>query len=259
MTTWDPGQYERYKAYRDRPALDLMGRIPGDLAPRVIWDLGCGTGEQAAVLAARHPEARVYGLDSSAEMLERARARPARVAWVLSDINDFAPPAPPDLIFTNAALHWLDGHARLFPQVVATLAPGGVFACQIPAAHNSAAHQAMREVAGREPWAGRLAGAHPPTPVAEPEAYYDWLAPLCGPDLDIWTTTYLQALSGDDAVVDWMLGTTLRPLLEALADDVERAAFLADYRAEVAVSMPRRPDGMTLFPFPRLFMLARRR
>jgi trans-aconitate 2-methyltransferase len=234
-----------------------MAQIPSTPGPRVVWDLGCGTGEHTAVLARRFPEAKVYGLDSSPEMLERARARPAGVTWILGDIARFAPPEPPDLIFTNAALQWLPDHARLFPEVVAKLAPGGLFACQVPTSHGARWHAIMREVSADPRWAERIARVRGVLPVALPEAYYDWLAPIA--DADIWSTTYLHALTGGDAVVDWMLGTALRPVLQALTDDAERGEFLARYRAGVAAAMPRRPDGVTLFPFPRLFMLARRR
>src|SRR5262245_5274758 len=144
MPSWDPETYERYKAYRDRPALDLMVQVPADLAPREIWDLGCGTGEHAAVLAARHPQARVFGLDSSPEMLAAARRRSGRVEWVLGDAGAFAPEVAPDLIFTNAALQWVGGHAALFPRLAGRLARGGVLACQMPQSWDSAWHIALR-------------------------------------------------------------------------------------------------------------------
>ena len=100
MPVWDPNVYERYKTYRDRPALDLMARIPTDLKTHEVWDLGCGTGEHAALLQARHPGARVHGLDSSPEMLAEARRRAPDIDWRQSDIADFAPETPPDLIFS---------------------------------------------------------------------------------------------------------------------------------------------------------------
>ncbi len=86
-------------------------------------------------------------------------------------------------------------------------------------------------------------------PVDAPEDYYGRLAPLCA-DVDIWTTTYLHVLRGEDPVVDWMSGTGLRPYLQALPDSAEREAFLDVYRRVVAEAMPPRPDGSVLFPFP---------
>jgi len=256
-TAWDPAQYERYKAYRDRPALDLMVQIPADLRPREIWDLGCGTGEHAALLKRRHPDATVHGLDSSPEMLARARARPEVVDWVEQGIETWSPETPPDLIFTNAALHWLPDHRGLMRRLVEALAPGGVLACQMPVSYTAAWHVLMREAAAEGPWAGRLAKVDGVKPLAAPEDYHDWLSPRCA-TVDVWTTTYLHALTGEDPVVDWMLGTGLRPYLDALASDDERSRFLDAYRAKLAPAFPRRPDGTTLLPFPRLFLVARR-
>jgi len=101
MASWDPDIYALYRRYRERPALDLLTAIPRDLDPREIWDLGCGLGEQAALLAARHPEARVLGMDSSPEMLARAKTLAARVEWVLGDIASFTPEVPADLIISK--------------------------------------------------------------------------------------------------------------------------------------------------------------
>lgn len=257
MPSWNPDVYERHKAQRDRPALDLLLQIPADLDPREIWDLGCGTGEHAALLAARHPSAKVHGLDSSPDMLARARARKSAVDWVQADIVDFAPPRAPDLIFTNAALQWVGGHDALFPRLAGLLAEDGVLACQMPASFQTSWHRLLREVAGDGPWSDQLTGVRGVNPLAEPEQYYEWLSAACG-QIDIWSTTYLHLLEGDDPVVDWMLGTGLRPYLDALTDEDQREAFLDAYRRAVSRALPPRADGTTLFPFPRLFICARR-
>ncbi|HEX4180140.1 MAG TPA: methyltransferase domain-containing protein [Caulobacteraceae bacterium] len=256
MPSWDPDIYERFKAYRDRPALDLLLRVPGDLDPREIWDLGCGTGEHAAVLARRHPGARVHGLDSSAEMLERAHARETSVDWVQADLAGFAPDTPPDLIFANAALQWVPDHAALIPRLASVLAEQGVFACQMPAAYHEPWHQVLRDLADEAPWAALLRGVDAARPIADAGRYYTWLAPLCR-QIDIWTTTYLHVLDGEDPVMEWMRGTALRPYLDALTDPIERDGFLEAYRKRVRAALPARDDGTTLFPFPRLFIVAR--
>lgn len=257
MTVWDPAVYERYKIYRDRPALDLMAQIPPGLDPNEVWDLGCGTGEHAALLKGRYPMARVHGLDSSPEMLAKARARAEVVDWRLGDVADVQPEAPPDLIFTNAALHWLPDHDVQFPRLVRALAPGGVFACQMPMSFEAAWHVVMRETAGEGPWADRLGEVRGVRQVQRPEVYFDLLRALVS-TLDIWSTTYLHELAGPDPVIDWMRGTGLRPFLQALSDDEERSAFLDAYRRRLAEIFPARRDGKTLLPFPRLFIVALR-
>ena len=80
MTAWDPARYLRFGGERIRPALDLLTRIPLE-APRVIYDLGCGTGAVTAMLKERWPEADVIGVDSSQAMLDRARTIEADIHW----------------------------------------------------------------------------------------------------------------------------------------------------------------------------------
>lgn len=254
MPSWDPAVYDRYKAYRDRPALDLMVQIP-DRPFADIWDLGCGTGEHAALMKLRRPGARVRGLDSSSDMLAAARRREVDVEWVLQGVEAFAPDAPPDLVFTNAALQWLPGHAALFPRLAGLLAPGGVFACQMPMAWETEHHRLLRETAEAGPWAEATRAARLINPTPPLDAYYGWLSSVCG-EVDIWTTTYLHVLEGEDPVVDWMRGTALRPYLDALTGSPQLEPFLEAFRRRIADAFPPRPDGVTLFPFPRLFMVA---
>lgn len=256
MADWDVATYERFKAQRDRPALDLLLQIPLDLDPAEIWDLGCGTGEHAALLAARHPNAAVHGLDSSEAMLTAARRRNARVDWRLGDVSVFAPQVPPDLIFTNAALQWAPDHERLLPALARTLAPGGVLACQMPVNYRGRWRELLRETAADAPFAAALEGVARP-PIGEPGDYYGWLAPLCGGGLDIWITEYLHQLEGEDAVLEWIRGTTLRPYMQALPP-TERGAFEDLLAERLRVAYPMRDDGVTLLPFARLFIVARR-
>lgn len=255
---WDPDQYLRFEGQRDRAALDLLARLPEGLAPAEIWDLGCGAGQHAAWLKRRYPDARVHGLDSSEAMLAEARARDADIDWRAGDIAGWVPDWPVDLIWANASLHWLPDHQALLRRLTAQLAAGGVLAVQMPMAHETRHHGVMRQVAGEGPWAAALAGVATVAPLLEPEAYYSVLAEAGG-DVDVWSTTYLQALAGPDAVLEWMKGTALRPFLAALPDAVMRTAFLDALGARLSAAFPRRPDGVTLMPFPRLFLVARRR
>lgn len=255
---WDPAQYDRFERERDRAALDLLARLPVDLSPSEIWDLGCGTGRHAALLKRRHPEARVHGLDSSEAMLEQARARPDDIDWRPGDIGGWSPDRLADLIWANASLQWLPDREGQLRRLTGLLAPGGVIAVQMPMAFETRHHALMRETAADGPWAAGLSGVETPGPLPTAEAFYSVLARDCG-EIDIWSTTYLQALTGPDAVLEWMKGTALRPYLAALPDAVMRQAYLDALAARLSRAFPRRPDGVTLMPFPRLFLVARKR
>ena len=255
---WDPQQYSRFEAERDRAALDLLVRLPEDLSPAEIWDLGCGTGQHAALLKRRHPRAHVHGLDASEAMIAEARALTTDVDWRTGDIATWEPDRPADLIFANASLQWLPDHEPLFRRLAEALAPGGVLAVQMPLSWDTRHHRLMRETVAEAPWASRLAEATARVQVMPVEAYYDVLAPLCA-DIDIWSTTYLHVLTGENAVLEWMKGTALRPYLTVLADDAPmKDAFVSALGSRLSEAFPRRATGETLLPFPRLFLVARR-
>ena len=250
---WDPALYLHYADERLRPALDLLARVPL-VHPAHVVDLGCGAGNVTALLKRRFPAARVTGIDGSAPMLARARAAAPDCIFAQADIAAWVPAQQPDLLYSNAALHWLGGHEALFPRLLGTLAPGGVLAVQMPCMHDAPIRALQHHVAARGPWAALLADVGSAPPVLTPETYWDLLRPHCAA-LDLWETTYLHALRGEDAVVQWAMGTSLRPFLAPLPADL-REGFLHAYREALAPAYPRRPDGTTLLPFRRLFMVA---
>lgn len=253
---WSPAQYDRFRSHRDRAVLDLMARFPPDLDPREIWDLGCGTGEHAAMLKRRWPRSTVHGLDSSPDMLERARALPDDVSWRLGDVAAWTPDHLVDLILANASLQWLGDHERLLPRIAERLALGGVFACQMPMAWETVHHKILRDLAAEPPWRDLIAGVDTIQPLLPAGRYYDVVMSVCS-EADLWSTTYLQVLQGEDAVLEWMKGTALRPYLTALSG-AARNDFLSALSPRLSEVFPQRADGTTLMPFPRLFLIARR-
>ncbi len=250
--TWNPQTYLAFADQRTRPAADLLARVPAERPTRVI-DLGCGPGNSTALLAARWPDARLEGLDSSAPMLDQARAGGVPASWILGDIAAWTPSAPYDVIYSNATLQWLPDQAALFSRLMSFVKPGGVFAFQVPVNFNAPSHVLMRETAVDPRWREKLADVRD-IQRGSAGAYYDMLKPHAAA-LDIWQTEYLQVLEGEDAVYRWVSGTGLRPFVQALEDEA-REAFIAAYKAKLNQAYPRRADGSTLFPFQRLFVVA---
>lgn len=253
--SWNPEQYLRFSAPRLRPAVDLLARVDG--TPRTVVDLGCGTGHVTALLAARWPQAQITGVDDSAAMLAQARNALPALTWQQQGIADWRADVPVDLLFSNAALHWLPDHAALLPRLARQVAPGGTLAVQMPRNFLAPSHTAIADSVRAGPWRARLEPLLGPPPVAEPAAYFDVLQPLAA-TLDLWETEYLQVLDGEDPVKEWTKGTWLKTFLDRL-EGAERDAFEADYAARVRAAYPRRADGTTLFPFRRLFIVMKRR
>lgn len=251
MTAWDPTQYEVFADHRMRPARDLVDRIPAR-SPGIVWDLGCGTGRPTLLLAKRWPRAAITGLDSSPEMLGRAR-RHEQIAWVQGDIESWEPPQAPDLIFSNAALHWIDDHPPLFTRLISFLGPGGTLAIQMPRNHTEPSHRRLFETARSERWSSLVGHLVRESPVLTADEYHRLLRPLTS-HLDVWETAYQQALQGDDAVAEWTKGSVVRPYLDALGPAADE--FYDDYAARLRGDYPTDADGTTLFRFRRLFIVA---
>lgn len=261
---WDPGQYLKFVGQRARPAFDLLARVE-HAAPRRIYDLGCGPGNITRALAARWPDAHVTGVDLSKEMLDRAAADQAggpsadqsNLDWQQADVAAWRPDAAPDIIYSNAALHWLTDHEALFPRLLASLAPDGVLAVQMPRNWDQPSHTCMVDAAAAGPWKEALAvPLEGMRRVPGPEAYYDMLSSGAAA-LDLWESTYAQIMDGDDPVAEWTKGTALKPFLDVLPEEHRRPFFDA-YAERLRAAYPRRADGRTLFPFKRLFIVAKK-
>jgi trans-aconitate 2-methyltransferase len=251
---WDPDIYMKFVNERTRPAMELLARVPV-ATPRRVIDLGCGPGNSTALLAAQWPRAQIEGLDSSSEMLDEARASGVRATWIPSDVESWNPEQRYDVVFSNAALHWIANHRTLLPRLMNYVVEGGVLAFQVPRNFAAPSHVLMREVANSGPWAAKLTSAREVN-VLSRDTYFDTLAPLAT-SLDIWETTYLHVLEGNDPVLSWVSGTGLRPFVQPL-DSEEREAFIAQYRRRLREAYPRRADGKTLLSFQRLFVVAQR-
>ncbi|MBB1255333.1 trans-aconitate 2-methyltransferase [Streptomyces sp. OF3] len=265
--TWDPQIYLRHAGHRTRPFHDLLNRIPelphAGGSPRIA-DLGCGPGNVTTLLLDRWPTAHVTGYDSSPDMLAAASPlagpTPAggRLDFARADIATWTPDGAHDLITSSAALQWVRGHADRFKDWMSALRPGGVFAFQVPGNFVSPSHALLGELCDSPRWRDRVGElGRRYVYILEPGEYLDRLADL-GCEVDVWETTYVQLLGGEDPVLDWVRGTALRPVLTALRDDpVATEEFLAEYRERLREAYPPGPHG-TAFPFRRIFAVARR-
>jgi trans-aconitate 2-methyltransferase len=257
--TWDPAQYLRYADARTRPFVDLLARVEASAPARVI-DAGCGAGNLTRLLAERWPDADILGFDSSPDMLDRARTHATpRLRFEVADATTWQPEAPVDVLASNALLHWIEGHDQLAVRWLDFVTPGGTLAFQVPGNFDSPSHRSITELLGEPRWQAVLPpGAAIRAGSFSPE-HYAALLLAAGAEVDAWETTYVHVLGGDDPVLEWIKGTALRPVLDVLdvsGDDV-RAAFLDELASRLRDAYPPTPRG-TLFPFRRIFVVARR-
>jgi trans-aconitate 2-methyltransferase len=259
--TWDPATYLRFAGERARPFAELLSRV-GAEAPRVVADLGCGDGSVTATLAQRWPGARVTGVDSSPSMLAAAAAHavPGRLEFVEGDLRDWRPTGPVDVLVSNAALHWVPEHGGLVARWAGELAPDGWLALQVPGNQGAPTHALLAALVADPRWSGRLAPGDDtvldPVAVLDPAGYLDVLS-SAGLAADVWETSYLHVLTGEDPVLRWVSGTVLRPVLARLSE-AEAEQLTAEYAAALRAAYPVRADGTTVLPFRRLFAVGHR-
>jgi trans-aconitate 2-methyltransferase len=250
--TWDPERYLTYADERGRPFADLLARVGATEVERVV-DLGCGPGNLTAWLKERWPASDVLGLDSSPEMIDRAReSGPAGVRFDVADLREWKAESPVDVLVSNATLQWVPGHLELLPQLVAQVAPGGWFAFQVPGNFEQPSHALLHGLAADDRFREYAEGVARPDGFG-PEVYLEALLGL-GCRVDAWETTYLHLLQGEDPVFTWISGTGARPVLQALPEGL-RAEFEAEYKQLLRDAYPAGPHG-TVLPFRRVFVVA---
>ena len=269
-TDWSANQYLKFNNERTRAVYDLVSQVRPHIQspnPR-IFDLGCGPANSTQVLLDAFPDAQATGMDSSPDMLEKAKASMQTVEFVQGDLATFETPGA-DLLFSNAVFHWLR-HAERIPTLVRLfqgLKPGGVLAIQVPDNYHAPSHSLMREVASKEgaPWSSSFAGANigglddtsrpDLDPIETPNAFYDALIPHAE-SVNVWRTEYYHVLADAHAIVEWVKGTGLQPYLHRIGDGDAKNAFLAEYEKRLAEAYPKLADGKVLLGYPRLFLVA---
>ncbi|HYX53211.1 MAG TPA: methyltransferase domain-containing protein [Candidatus Limnocylindrales bacterium] len=244
----------KFSRQRGRPAADLIAQI--DLnSPKTIIDLGCGTGTSTEQLHQRWPNAEITGLDSSPKMLDSAREVHPEWQWIESGIESWQPDEPYDLVFSNAALHWVPDHGRLFPALLNAVADRGILAIQMPNNFQAPAHLAMKKGGADSRWAGALGDAAENIFIQPAAFYYNALRKFAR-SVNIWETEYFQVMDGPRAVLDWMRSTAMRPYLSRLANDVQRNQFEQFCLEEYERLFPGDDQGKSLFPYKRMFIVA---
>jgi trans-aconitate 2-methyltransferase len=252
--TWNPTQYERFRAEREQPFHDLVALITRRPAGRVV-DLGCGTGLLTAALHRRLDAGETLGVDSSATMLERARTlEVSGLRFVRGDINEWGPDEPVDVVFSNAALQWLPDHPRLFKRLTGVLAPGGELAVQVPANFDHVSHTLASQVAREEPFASAMGHYVRTFAVLAPEAYATLLHELGFAAQTVRMQVYGHVLDSVDSVVEWVRGTLLTDYESRLTEALY-AQFVARYRERLHAALgDQRPY---FYPFKRILLWGR--
>jgi trans-aconitate 2-methyltransferase len=256
MGTWDPKQYERFHAERSQPFFDLLAMVRPAPGMRAV-DLGCGTGELTREMHRRLGCASTVGYDLSDAMLAKSGAfAGGGLRFEKADLRALdLPKNSLDLVFTNAALHWLPDHAAFLARLASWLDDGQI-AVQVPANFDHPSHTIASEIAREAPFAAALGDYRHPSSVVAPDAYAQILFDLGFREQRVRLEVYVHLLPSRDDVVEWVKGTLLTGYAERLGEGLY-PRFLEAYKARL---LPRLREGTPYFyPFKRILFAASRR
>jgi trans-aconitate 2-methyltransferase len=254
--SWNPQQYEKFKNERSQPFFDLMGLLEPAPEARVI-DLGCGTGELTADLHRHLQASHTQGLDSSAQMLERASAFEGQgLSFDQGDIKTWEEKGSYDIIFSNAALQWCGNHHELFRRIKKSLKPSGQLAVQMPMNYDYPTHVLAVQMGQEEQWASLMKDDRYEQQKAmlTPEEYATMLFKLGFKEQKVFVRVYGHVLESREGVVEWVKGTLLT-YFESRMTQENFAGFQAEFKQRLFAQLPN--DKPFFYPFKRILMWAR--
>lgn len=256
MSDWQPNLYLEFGKERTQPSIDLVTRIDYDNPKRLI-DIGCGPGNSTAVLHARWARAEIVGLDNSPAMIDKARHKYPAIDWICADAtDDLKELGKFDIVFSNAAIQWMPAQDRLLSKLFGLLGEGGLLAIQVPCTKDMPIHAELEKLAASDKWKYRFASAVTAHSIYPPEYYYSILRGLTA-EIDLWETRYFHIMKTHNDIVKWYSSTGLRPYLDCINEDTLAAEFLLEFESAIRNAYHTQPDGNILFPFTRIFFIAK--
>lgn len=253
---WNPKIYNQFKNIRFKPFFDLSDLIKDENQMKAI-DLGCGTGEQTAILAEKFPSATFIGIDSSSEMLEKSKSlenkrlhfHQATTEELLNSDENW------DLIFSNAALQWSDNHKELFPILISKLKNNGQLAIQMPYQPGNILNQILFELATEEPFKTQLNSWNRPSSVLTIDEYAQILFENGIEELNLFQKVYPIIAEDHETLFNFISGSALIPYLERLTEDQQKN-FTAEFKRRITEKFPNLP---AIYSFKRILMYGRKK
>lgn len=252
---WNPETYNEFKEIRYQPFYDLMDMIDDSTELQAV-DLGCGTGEQTALLAERFPNSTFLGIDSSKEMLQGLEEQGTeRLYYKVESFDDFIDRLSRwDLIFSNAALQWTDNHKELLPALIKKLNPFGQLAIQMPCQTENELNQILYDLANEAPFAEYLHGWNRKSSVLSMEEYADIFFQEGLVNIKISKRLYPIIAEDEETLLKFISGSALIPYMERLTD-AQQVVFKNVFQERIKERFPNYP---ALYPFRRLLLYGRK-
>lgn len=253
MSEWNANQYTKFEKERTQPSLDLLNRLNGEY--KNILDLGCGPGNSTNVVKNKFPASKIIGIDSSINMLEKAKKNHPEINFELGSAPEYfyAHKNEYDLIFSNACIHWIKEQNELCSAVFNSLKSGGTFAFQIPLTDESQFYKNLYDLINKK-WQKLKVIKNFYN--LDASGYYNLYAKNFA-NVSVWKTDYYHLVENPQAILEWYKGSGLKPYIDFLVED-EKNVFLADLLNLIKKNYKAQIDGKYFLIMPRLFVIAER-
>jgi len=250
---WNPNKYLLFKDKRAEPFNDLLQHIRAKNNLKVI-DLGCGTGEITKRLSLYLPASDVLGIDSSREMMDIAQKYSnEKLIFKCMSIEEFIKSKSKwDLVFSHAALSWVDNHNELIPRLLSFVNKKGQIALQIPSNHSHFTFTYIKETAEEPAFSEALNGWTRCVHTLQIDEYARILCENGCSNIIAYEKVYIHLMNNVDQIVEWMSATSLIPYFERLPAKLH-IPFLESYKNKLLRNWKEAP---IIFPFKRMIIVA---
>ncbi len=253
---WNPDLYLKFNKERVQPSIDLVSRIQVGYPSKII-DIGCGPGNSTQVLVQKWPHSDIIGVDNSSAMIQKAKNDFPDQNWKILDAGKEEFPDTYDIIFSNATIQWIPNHAELFRKFFLNLSEEGLIAIQIPLFWDMPLGKAIENIATGNPWKSITQGVTELFTIHNYSYYFDQLS-IYFNKIDIWETYYMHIMDSHVSILEMIRSTGLKPFLDRFETDSDKQDFETQVLMEITKDYPKQKNGKVIFPFKRLFFIAKK-
>ena len=252
---WNPDLYLKFDKERIQPTIDLVSKIDFD-SPSKIIDIGCGPGNSTHILAQRWPKSQITGVDNSQAMIDKASSDFPNQDWILLDAGTDEIKDKYDIVFSNATIQWIPNHNDLLKKFKNILTDKGIIAIQLPSFFDMPLGQSIARISKENRWSAVTESVNDLFTIHDYSEYYNILSKLFK-TIEIWDSNYVHIMDSHDSILEMIRSTGLRPYLNKLNDNADKSDFEEKVLSDIKKNYPLQKNGKVLFPFKRLFFIAK--
>ena len=217
---FDGEQYQKVSAHQKEWGRQLISEL-NLVGDEHILDLGCGDGVLTEALVDLVPNGRVKGIDASQGMIDAATKKTRHnLTFELLDINTLELPEHYDIIFSNAALHWVKDHRKLWKNIVNILSDKGIARFNFAADGNcSSFFNIVKKTIAQNEYKHSFENFEWPWYMPRIDEYKQILEPYSFTKMNVWGENADRVFPNRESIVGWIDQPSLVPFLDYITDD----------------------------------------